>query len=62
MARISRIIIPGYPHHITQRGVRSMDVFANDSDRVVYLKSLAEEASKAGVAILAWCPMTSTFT
>ncbi len=61
MVRISRIVIPGYPHHITQRGVRSMDVFANDSDRVVYLQLLAEEASKAGVAILAWCLMT-TFT
>ncbi len=59
MARISRIVIPGYPHHLTQRGVRSMDVFANDSDRVVYLQLLAEEASKAGVAILAWCLMTN---
>ncbi|MFH1114721.1 MAG: hypothetical protein V1792_12455 [Pseudomonadota bacterium] len=27
MARLSRIVVPGYPHHVTQRGVRSMNVF-----------------------------------
>jgi hypothetical protein len=26
MARISRIVVPEYPHHITQRGIRSMAV------------------------------------
>jgi len=25
MARLSRIVVPGYPHLVTQRGVRSMD-------------------------------------
>jgi len=24
MARISRLVVPGYPHHVTQRGVRSI--------------------------------------
>jgi len=33
MARISRVIAIGYPHHITQRGVRSMDIFHSDADR-----------------------------
>jgi hypothetical protein len=25
MARLSRIVLPGYPHHVTQPGVRRMD-------------------------------------
>jgi hypothetical protein len=27
MARIRRVVIPNTPHHITQRGVRSMNIF-----------------------------------
>ncbi len=59
MARISRIVVPGYPHHITQRGVRSMDVFHSDEDRRQYLQFLSEEAARFGVDILAWCLMTN---
>ena len=37
MSHISRIVVPGYPHHITQRVVRSMDIFYFDEDRHAYL-------------------------
>src|SRR5512136_1539223 len=43
MARISRIVAVGYPHHITQRGVRSMDIFKSDSDRTTYLQFVKED-------------------
>lgn len=33
MAPPSRIVVPGYPHHATQRAVRLMDVFHSDVDR-----------------------------
>ncbi len=59
MARLSRIVVPGYPHHVTQRGVRSMDVFHSESDRREYLSMLGEEIAWHGVAILAWCLMTN---
>lgn len=59
MARISRIVVPGYPHHITQRGVRSMDIFDSDADRRAYLSFLTEETERAGMDILAWCLMTN---
>lgn len=59
MARISRIVVPGYPHHITQRRVRSTDVFHPDEDRRGYLQFLSEEAACFGVDILAWCIMTN---
>ena len=59
MARISRIVIPGYPHHVIQRGVRSLDVFTTDEDRLAYLSFLAEAAVRFGLDILAWCLMTN---
>ena len=38
MARISCIVVLGYPHHVTQRGVRSMQVFHRDEERRAYLR------------------------
>ena len=57
MARLSRLVIPGYPHHVTQRGVRSMNIFNNGEDRFTYLEFMAEEAGRFGVTFLAWCLM-----
>ncbi|PKN70775.1 MAG: transposase [Deltaproteobacteria bacterium HGW-Deltaproteobacteria-12] len=59
MARISRIVAVEYPHHITQRGVRSMDIFKNDSDRNTYLQFIKEETQRCEIDILAWCLMTN---
>jgi putative transposase len=59
MARLSRIVIPGYPHHVTQRGVRSMDVFHSDGERREYLMMLGEETARHEVSILVWCLMTN---
>jgi putative transposase len=59
MARFSRLVVPGYPHHIVQRGVRSMNIFADDNDRRAYLSFMAEEADRFGVSFLAWCLMTN---
>ena len=52
MPRLSRLVVPGYPHHITQRGVRSMDIFADDQDRLSYLQFMAEESNRFGVTFL----------
>ncbi len=57
MARLSRLVIPGYPHHVTQRGVRSMNIFHNDEDRLAYLEFMAKEGKRFGVTFLAWCLM-----
>lgn len=59
MARMSRLVVPGYPHHITQRGVRSIDIFSSDDDRVCYLKYMSEEAERFGVTFMSWCLMTN---
>ena len=52
MARISRIVVPGYPHHVTQRGVRSMAVFRGDEDRLEYLRFMSEETARFGSCVL----------
>ncbi len=59
MARIARIVVPGMPHHVVQRGVRRMDVFFSDDDRQAYLDLLAEQGRRFGVRYLAWCLMTN---
>ncbi len=59
MARFARLVLPDHPHHITQRGVRSMDIFADDQDRLTYLQFMAEEAERSGVTFLSWCLMTN---
>jgi putative transposase len=59
MARLARIVVPGAPHHVTQRGNRRMDVFFSDDDREAYLEILHELARKHGLSILAYCLMTN---
>ena len=59
MARMKRIVVPGYPHHIVQRGVRSMDVFFKDRDRIEYINLLKEQGSRFGVTYISYCLMTN---
>lgn len=42
MARISRVVIPDTPHHITQRGNRRQQTFITDEDYQYYLDLLAQ--------------------
>lgn len=59
MPRIARIVAVDHPHHITQRGVRSIAIFQNDSDRNQYLQFIKEEVERHDLEILAWCLMTN---
>jgi putative transposase len=59
MPRIARIIAEDYPHHITQRGVRSIDIFNSDDNRKQYLQFIKEESERHDLEILAWCLMTN---
>jgi len=40
MTRIARVLVPLYPHHVTQRDNHREDVFFADADRSCYLKIL----------------------
>jgi putative transposase len=57
MARLARVVVPGVPHHVTQRGNRRQKVFFFDTDYERYRDLIAEGCTKAEVAILAWCLM-----
>lgn len=59
MPRVARVVFPGVPHHVTQRGNRREDVFFEEEDRAVYLAWLREYARKQKVQILAYCLMTN---
>ena len=43
MTRLARVVLPCYPHHVTQRGVRSMKIFQDD-DRPYKNKTFYEKA------------------
>lgn len=57
MARIARLVVPGLPHHVTQRGNRREQVFFKDRDYLLYKDLIFEAAAKAGCEIWAWCLM-----
>ena len=57
MARIARLVVPGYPHHVTQRGNRRQRTFFNTSDYEVYLDFILAAKQEAGCDIWAYCLM-----
>lgn len=59
MARQPRIVVPGCPHHITQRGNNRQDIFVLDADRRFYLATLAERCREEQLGLLGYCLMTN---
>src|SRR5882672_3875733 len=57
MPRSHRITLPGFPHHVTQRGNRRANVFLDDSDRHIYLKMLVKRCIEYSLRIWAYCLM-----
>lgn len=57
MPRPPRLVLPGIPHHITQRGnYRQTTYFRAEDDRL-YLQLLKDDSRHHGVAILGYCLM-----
>ena len=57
MARLARVVVPGYPHHVTQRGNRRQQTFFCEDDYRDYKTLLATWCKKEGVEIWAYCLM-----
>jgi len=57
MARLARVVAPGVPHHVTQRGNRRQQTFFNDDDYGFYRDLIAESCQAAGVGVWAYCLM-----
>jgi putative transposase len=57
MARLARVVIPGLPHLVTQRGNGGQKVFFNEDDYALYRNLLINSCAKAKVSCLAWVAM-----
>ncbi|WP_321533277.1 transposase [uncultured Desulfuromonas sp.] len=57
MALACRIVVPEYPHHVTQRGNTRATVFFDNEDRQQYLKLLAKYSKAFSLQIWAYCLM-----
>ncbi|MBN1825577.1 MAG: transposase [Candidatus Eisenbacteria bacterium] len=57
MPKYARLVLPGVPHHVTQRGNRRVAVFADEKDHRLYLDLLQIYSSRNGLDILAYCLM-----
>lgn len=59
MPRQARMVVPGVPHHVTQRGNNHQDVFFMDDDRRAYLSMLRDAAARWGLKVQGYCLMTN---
>jgi putative transposase len=57
MARLARVVVPGHPHHVTERGNGRARTFFGDTDYALYRDLLAENCRAAEVEVWAWCLM-----
>ena len=59
MPRLPRLVIPGQPQHVIQRGNNRQNIFRTEGDYPFYLKKLAEAAEKHQCDIHAYVLMTN---
>ena len=61
MARLPRLSIAGYPHHVIQRGNNRQAIFSSTADYQALLGLMDENAKKFGVAVHAYVLMSNHF-
>lgn len=61
MARLPRLTVPGYPHHLIQRGNNRQPIFAGQADYELLLSLLAQNARKFEVSLHGYVLMTNHF-
>lgn len=61
MARLARLTLPGYPHHIIQRGNNRQPIFAEAADYETFVGMLDEHSRKFEVALHAYVLMSNHF-
>ena len=61
MARLPRLTVPGYPHHLIQRGNNRQPIFTDRADYELLLSLIDEHARKQHVAIHAYVLMSNHF-
>lgn len=61
MARLPRLTVPGYPHHIIQRGNNRQAIFSGTGDYELLLALIDEHARKQHVAVHGYVLMSNHF-
>lgn len=61
MNRPLRIEFPGALYHITSRGDRKVDIYLDDTDRAVWLQTLADVCARSNYVVHAFCQMTNHY-
>lgn len=61
MARLPRLTVPGFPHHVVQRGNNGQDIFVTPADHLHFLALLKESARRWDVAVHAYVLMANHF-
>jgi len=61
MPRIARIVAPGYPHHVTQRGTNRSVIFFDERDRTFFLSALNQWTERTETKVWAYCLMDNHF-
>ncbi len=57
MARIARVVVPIFPHHVNQRGNRRQKTFFCSDDYRYYVELVSEYSQQIGTEVWAYCPM-----
>ena len=55
------MVVPEYPHHITQRGTNRSTIFFDDEDRKYFFQYLKDSSEKTEVRVWAYCLMDNHF-
>ncbi len=61
MARQRRLVVPGYPHHVIQRGNNRQPIVHDDVDRREFLRELNTQAARRDLKIHAYVLMDNHF-
>jgi putative transposase len=61
MARLPRFTLPGYPHHVIQRGNNRQAIFVSPENHQALLDLTAESAKRFGVDVHAYVLMNNHF-
>ncbi|MDH3628946.1 MAG: transposase [Acidobacteriota bacterium] len=59
MPRTARVVMPGYPHHVIQRGHNRQPLFSREEHYKSYLRTLVEWKQQFKCKVFAFCLMTN---
>lgn len=57
MPKFQRLVVEGFPHHVTQRGVRRQRTFFSDRDYIAYLDIAHSQLEESQLGVLSYCLM-----